>query len=46
MDAVNKILSREVAATTAIAMQENTDERDSSQSQSEFDSKKNRTHCG
>ena len=46
MDAVNKILSREVAATTAIALQENTDERDSSKSQSKLDSKKNRTHCG
>lgn len=46
MDAVNKILSREVAATTAIAMQKNTDERDSIKSQSELDSKKNRTHCG
>ena len=31
MDAVNKILSREVAATTAIAMQENTDENDLSE---------------
>ena len=46
MDAVNKILSREIAATTAIAMQKNTDEKDSIKSQSELDSKKNRTHCG
>ena len=46
MDAVNKILSREVAATTAIAMQENTDEHDLSESQHELDGKKNRTYCG
>ena len=46
MDAVNKILSREVAATTAIAMQENTDEHDLSESQHELDKKKNRTYCG
>ena len=46
MDAVNKILSREVAATTAIIMQENTDEKDSIKSQSELDSKKNQIHCG
>lgn len=46
MDAVNKILSREVAATTAIAIQNNMDEKDSIKSQSELDSKKNRTHCG
>lgn len=46
MDAVNKILSREVAATTAVAIEENTYNKESIESPSEADSKKNRTHCG
>lgn len=46
MDAVNKILSREIAATTAIAMDENVNNNTLNEAQNEMDSKKNRTYCG
>lgn len=46
MDAVNKILSREIAATTAIAMDENVNNNALNKVQNEMDSNKNRTYCG
>ena len=45
MDAVNKILSREIPATTAIITVESVQER-SSEISEELSCKKNRTHCG
>ncbi|MFW5670635.1 MAG: transposase [Acetivibrio ethanolgignens] len=43
--AVNKILSREIASTTAITSEENIKESLSEQSE-DLPCKKNRTHCG
>lgn len=45
MEAVNKILSREVPATTAIIGEENINAGSSKLSE-EIPCKKNRTHCG
>lgn len=45
MDAVNKILSREIASTTAITSEENIKESLSEPSE-DVPCKKNRTHCG
>lgn len=45
MDAVNKILSREISATTAITSEDNKVDNHSGQSE-DVPCKKNRTHCG
>lgn len=45
MDAVNKILSREIPATTAITSEDNKVDNHSGQSE-DVPCKKNRTHCG
>ena len=45
MDAVNKILSREISATTAITSEDNKVDNHSDQS-GDVPCKKNRTHCG
>ena len=45
MDAVNKILSREIPATTAITSEDNKVDNHSDQSE-DIPCKKNRTHCG
>lgn len=45
MDAVNKILSREILATTAITSEDNKVDNHSDQSE-DIPCKKNRTHCG
>ena len=45
MDAVNKILSREIASTTAITSKETIKENLPERSES-VPCKKNRTHCG
>ena len=46
MDAVNKVLNREISATTAVPLGEQSSFADGEATISDADGKKNRTHCG